>query len=154
MVAFPQLIAIPPSINTSPRLPLRQHLLTFLGQEASPASVAPLTFPGLKPWISGDSEAHPSPSAKLLGPGFSSRARTPCRSLGSCLSWLFHTQVQHPLPSDSVAVWGGQFDSCLPFSEMPNSLKLTNRQIDGLCLLAPLGQRARSPRDVSPEAAL
>lgn len=46
VVAFPQLIAIPPSINTSPRLPLRQHLLTFLGQEASPASVAPSRFQG------------------------------------------------------------------------------------------------------------
>lgn len=26
------------------------------------------------------------------------------------------------------------------FSEMPNSLKLTNRQIDGLCRPVPLGQ--------------
>lgn len=114
----------------------------------------PLMFPGLKPWISGATEVHPSASAKLPGPGFSSRARTPCGSSGSRRSGLFRTEVQHPFPSDSVAVWGGQFDSCLPLSEMPNSLKLTNRQIDGLCLPAPLGQRELSPLDASPKAAL
>jgi hypothetical protein len=38
---------------------------------------------------------------------------------------------------------------------MPNSLKLTNRQIDGLHLLAPLGQQESFfPLDVSPKDAL
>lgn len=36
---------------------------------------------------------------------------------------------------------GGQFDSCLLFSELPNSLKLTNWRIDGLYLLVPLGKQ-------------
>lgn len=45
-VAFPCLIAVPPSINTSPRLPPRQHLLTSLRQEARPACVAPSCFQG------------------------------------------------------------------------------------------------------------
>ena len=39
--ALPHLIAIPPSLNDSPRLPLWQHLLTFLQQEASPGCVQP-----------------------------------------------------------------------------------------------------------------
>lgn len=39
--ALPHLIAIPPSLNAPPRLPLWQHLLTFLRQEASPGCVQP-----------------------------------------------------------------------------------------------------------------
>lgn len=39
--ALPHLIAIPPSLNDSPRLPLWQHLLTFLQQEASPGCGQP-----------------------------------------------------------------------------------------------------------------
>ena len=54
-------------------------------------------------------------------------------------------EVQHPFLSDSGAVWGGQFDSCLLLSEMPNSLKLTNRQIDGPSSRLLLDSRKVSP---------
>lgn len=44
VVTMPPLIAVPPSKNTSPRLPLWRHLLTFLRQEASPGCITPSGF--------------------------------------------------------------------------------------------------------------
>lgn len=99
---------------------------------------------------------HPNASAQPAGPGLRlsqdpapARARVHAQGLApaasGCSTLRLARSAQHPpFPSDSVAVWGGQFDSCLPFfSEMPNSLKVTNRQIGGLCLRVPLGQWER-----------
>lgn len=116
-----------------------RSLLRFSVAGSRSSFCCPLIGPGLRPWISRETEVHPSASAKPAGPGLL-LSQDPMQELGSCVFRLFLTEVQRPFPSDSVAVWGGQFDSCLPFSEMPDSLKLTNRQIDGLCLPVPLGQ--------------
>jgi hypothetical protein len=86
VAAFPHLIAIPPSINIFPRLPLRQHLLTFLWQEVSPACVAPSCLQDMGLRSLGQVKLHPNTSADL--PGFS-RARTSCRCFGSRVLWLF-----------------------------------------------------------------
>lgn len=71
----------------------------------------------------------------------------------SAYSWAL-TKVQPPFPSDSGAVWGGQFDSCLPLSQMPHSLKLTNRQIDSPAPGPSWTAREFLPLDVSPKDAL
>lgn len=71
---------------------------------------------------------HPSASVKPAGPGLL-LSQDPRQELGSCIFWLFHTEVQRPLPSDSVAVWGGQFDSCLPFFRNAK-LSETDKQAD------------------------
>lgn len=106
VVAFPHVIAIPPSLNTSPRLPLWQHLLTFLWQQASPGYLAPLCFQGLglrfleqerhvqeqvQSCWAGASPLEPRPHADTLAPMSSGCSRA-------------SIEVQHPFPSDSVAV--------------------------------------------------
>lgn len=71
---------------------------------------------------------HPSASAKPAGSGLL-LSQDPMQELGSCILWLFHTEVLRPFLSDSVAVWGGQFDSCLPFFRNAK-LSETDKQTD------------------------
>lgn len=66
--------------------------------------------------------AKPAGSELLLSQG-------PMQELGPGILWRFHTEVQRPFPSDSVAVWGGQFDSCLPFFRNAK-LSKTDKQTD------------------------
>lgn len=86
----------------------------------------------------------------LLEPGPLALALAPASS--GCF-WA-SIKVQHPFPSVSGAVWGGQFDSCLPLSEMPNSLKLTNRQIGSPAPGSSWTAGERLPLGVSPKEAL
>lgn len=89
VIAPPHLIAIPPSLNASPRLPLWQHLLTSLRQEASPGCMAPSCFQGLSFGVeSGGREASMSES-RAAGPGLLFRAKTSGGRSGSCILWLF-----------------------------------------------------------------
>ena len=87
MIAFPHLIAIPPSLNASPRLPLWQHLLTFLQQEASPGCVAPSGFQGLGLGERWERDLHEPVQGCWAGP--SPRTRTSCARSGSGILWLF-----------------------------------------------------------------
>lgn len=98
--AVPHLIAVPPFLNASLRLPLWQHLLTFLRQEARPGRAVPSCFRGLgfgEDSGRGGVSVSTSRAARL---GLLLRAKTPCGPLAPAPSGCPRPSAEapHPLP--------------------------------------------------------
>lgn len=89
MVPVPHLIAIPPFLNASLRLPLWQHLLAFLRQEARPGCVIPACYQGLGFGEDSGRRGVTLSESGAAGPGLLLRAKTPGGPAGSCILWLF-----------------------------------------------------------------
>lgn len=83
------LIAIPPFLNASPRLPLCQHLLAFLRQEARPGCMIRSCFQGLGAGEDSGRRGATLSGSRAAGLGLLLTAKTPGGPANSRVLWPF-----------------------------------------------------------------